>query len=314
MTSAVAHDERHHDLLATAVCKPHVQHLCDMVAALDRAVSSTSSDWIPNAPNLTTSAEFAYEHRSMTSQGIALPRGNTLKIEDSVAFVTGGNRGLGLAFAQALHTRGAKKVYAGVRNPDQLKLTGVNAIRFDLTHPGSIAAAAEQCRDVTLLVNNAAAGIVNAGALDPAFIELSREMFETNFYGTIRSCQAFAPVLARNRPGAIINVLSDATWFSQPMVSAYAATKSAAWSYTNALRLDLREQDIQVVGLHVGFIDTDMARGIDTKKTPPQVVADVALDELENGALEILADEQSRLVKRTLSTDDGYYLNPPPLV
>ena len=237
-----------------------------------------------------------------------------MQIEGSVAFVTGANRGLGRAFVQALQARGATKVYAGVRNPDRLTLSGVVPMRFDLTEPASIAAAAQHCRDVTLLINNAALGKVNVGALDTAFIDLSREMFETNFYGTVRSCQAFAPAIVGNRPSAIMNVLSDATWFARPMVSAYSATKSAAWSYTNALRVELRETDTQVVGLHVGFIDTDMARDIDAVKSSPDFVAHVALDGLARGDEEVLADEQSRQVKRTQSTEDGYYLDPPPLV
>jgi short-subunit dehydrogenase len=174
-----------------------------------------------------------------------------------------------------------------------------------------VSAAAARCGDVTLLVNNAGIGRVNTGALDPAIIESAREIFETNFYGMVRASQAFAPVLSANGGGAIINVLSDATWFARPMLTAYSATKSAAWSFTNALRIDVREKGTQVLALHVGFLDTDMAKGVNAKKSDPQQVAARSLDALESGSEEVLADAQSIAVKRSLSSDQAYYLDPP---
>ncbi|MEV2269767.1 SDR family oxidoreductase [Nonomuraea africana] len=236
-----------------------------------------------------------------------------MKTKNSVALVTGGNRGLGLAFARELQARDAKKVYAGARSPDGLDLPDLVPVRLDVTDPASIDAVVEQCGDVTLLINNAGIANVNEGALDPDFVDLSREMFETNFYGLIRMSQAFAPVISRNGGGAIVNVLSDAAWFARPMVAAYSATKSAAWSFTNALRIEVRDKGVQVLGLHVGFMDTDMTRGLDIEKIDPRQVAAIALEELESGTEEVLADEQSRLVKGTLSTGRGYYLNPPDL-
>src|SRR5258708_6962096 len=236
-----------------------------------------------------------------------------MKIQDSVAFVTGANRGLGLAFVKELLGRNARKVYAGVRNPAAMTLPGVVPVQVDVTDPASVSAGAVRCGDVTLLVNNAGIARVNAGALDPAVIESAREIFETNFYGVIRSSQAFAPVLSANGGGAIINVLSDATWFARPMLMAYSATKSAAWSFTNALRIDLREKGIEVLALHVGFLDTDMAKGVDLPKNDPQQVAARALDALESGREEVLADAQSNAVKRSLSSEQAYYLDPPPL-
>jgi NAD(P)-dependent dehydrogenase (short-subunit alcohol dehydrogenase family) len=231
-----------------------------------------------------------------------------MKIQGSAAFVTGANRGLGLAFVRELLGRGAKKVYAGVRDPGAINLPGVVPVKLDVTDPASVSAAAARCGDVTLLVNNAGIGRVNTGALDPAIIESAREIFETNFYGMVRASQAFAPVLSANGGGAIINVLSDATWFARPMLTAYSATKSAAWSFTNALRIDVREKGTQVLALHVGFLDTDMAKGVDAKKSDPQQVAARSLDALESGSEEVLADAQSIAVKRSLSSDQAYYL------
>lgn len=143
----------------------------------------------------------------------------------------------------------------------------------------------------------------------PAVIDNAREIFETNFYGIIRASQAFVAVLSANGGGAIINVLSDVTWFSRPMLTAYAATKSAAWSFTNALRIDTRDKGIHVLALHVGFVDTDLTRGFDVKKSDPRVVAARTLDALEKDREEVLADA----LKQSLSSEQPYYLNPPSL-
>ena len=233
-----------------------------------------------------------------------------MRIENSVAFVTGANRGLGLAFAKELLGRGVKKLYAGVRNADGVDLPGVIPVKFDVTDAATVVAAALRCNDVTLLVNNAGIARVDASALDPAVIDNAREIFETNFYGIIRASQAFAPVLSKNGGGAIINVLSYATWFARPILTAYAATKSAAWSFTNALRIDVRDKGMQVLALHVGFVDTDLTRDFDVKKSDPRVVAARTLDALEKGHEEVLADEQTEALKRSLSTAQPYYLNP----
>jgi len=237
-----------------------------------------------------------------------------MKVRDSVAFVTGANRGLGLAFARELVARGAKKVFAGVRNPNGLDVSGLVPVKLDVTDPASVSAAAAQCADVTLLVNNAGIARANSGALDPALIDTAREILDTNFYGVIRTTQAFAPVISANGGGAIINVLSDVTWFAQPVLAAYSATKSAAWSFTNALRSDLRDKGTQVLALHVGYLDTDLTKGYDMKKSDPRLVAARTLDGLESGSEEVLGDEQTNAIKRSLSTAQSYYLNPAGLV
>jgi NAD(P)-dependent dehydrogenase (short-subunit alcohol dehydrogenase family) len=234
-----------------------------------------------------------------------------MKVQNAVAFITGANRGLGFAFAQALVRRGAKKVYAGVRDPNSISLPGVIPVKIDVADPASVSAAAAHCGDVTLLINNAGIARVNAGALDPALIDSAREIFETNFYGVIRVSQSFAPVLSANGGGAIINVLSDATWFARPMLTAYSAAKSAAWGFTNALRIELRESGTQVLAVHVGFMATDLTKGLEIEKSDPRQVAAHALEALEDGREEVLADEQSNVVKRSLSTEHAYYLKPP---
>jgi len=231
-----------------------------------------------------------------------------MKIENSVVFVTGGNRGLGLAFAREALSRGARKVYAGMRRTDGFDVPGIVPIPLDVNDHDSVLAAAARCTDVTVLVNNA--GIGRPGSpLDHSMEELSREIFETNYYGMIRTTQAFAPILARNGGGAIINVLSRATWRPSPLLSAYSASKAAAWSFTNSLRMQIKGQGTQVLALHVGFVDTDLVRGLDVPKSAPAEVVGRTLDGLAAGKDEVIADEGTQLVKQGLSAERPSYID-----
>jgi short-subunit dehydrogenase len=142
-------------------------------------------------------------------------------------------------------------------------------------------------------------------------IDIAREVFETNYYGTIRVSLAFAPILARNGGRAVVNVLSDASWHARPLLSAYSASKSAAWSFTNSLRIELRQQNTLVVGLHVGFIDTDLTKGFEMNKLDPRDVADAALSGVDSGEEEVLVGEFTRELKRSLCAQRPMYLDPP---
>lgn len=231
-----------------------------------------------------------------------------MKLDNAIVLVTGANRGLGAEFARQALARGARKVYAGARDPDSVKLPGVTPVRLDVNDPVQVRDAAARCADVTLVVNNA--GIATPGSLlDEDGIEALRRMMDTNVYGMLRVSQAFAPVLAAQGGGAFLNVLSVASWISTPGLAAYAATKSAAWSVNNGLRIALKEQGTQVLGLHVGFVDTDLARGIDLPKLAPAEVVARAYAALEEGRSEVLIDELSRNVKRGLSEEPGIYLD-----
>ena len=230
-----------------------------------------------------------------------------MKLENATVFVTGANRGLGQEFARQALAAGARKVYAGARDPASVTLPGVVPVRLDVTDPDQVAAAAAAWGDVTLVVNNA--GIANMGGLlDAGSIDALRAMFDTNVSGLLRMSQAFAPVLARNGGGAFLNVLSVASWISTPGLGAYAATKSAAWSITNGLRIALQPQGTQVLGLHVGFIDTDLTRGIDLPKLAPAEVVEKAYAALEAGQEEVLIDELSQRVKQGLAAEPAVYL------
>jgi NAD(P)-dependent dehydrogenase (short-subunit alcohol dehydrogenase family) len=229
-----------------------------------------------------------------------------MKISGATALVTGANRGLGLAFARALLEAGAARVYAGARDPGAVALPGVIPLRLDVTRDEDVAAAAREAADVTLLINNA--GVARPGGfLADGAVEAAREQFEVNFLGPMRMARAFAPVLAKNGGGALINVLSVSSWINGPMLATYGASKSAAWALTNGLRIELEGQGTQVLGLHAGFIDTDLARDIDAPKSSPEEIVSVTLAALERGERQVLADEIARQVHSGLSADHPVY-------
>jgi len=233
-----------------------------------------------------------------------------MKIDNAVALVTGANRGIGLAFAKALVARGARKVYAGARDPASVALPGVVPIRLDVTKAEDVAAAAAKCGEVTLVVNNA--GVAQPGGFLLADSEeVARRMLEVNFFGVLRMSKAFAPVLAANGGGALLNVLSVASFFNPGGLAAYAASKSAAWSLTNSLRFELAAQKTQVLALHMGFVDTDLVKGLDVPKIHPDEIARIALDGLEAGLEEVLADDRTRMVKAGMTEPRPFYLPKP---
>jgi NAD(P)-dependent dehydrogenase (short-subunit alcohol dehydrogenase family) len=232
-----------------------------------------------------------------------------MKIDNAVALVTGANRGIGLAFTRALLARGALKVYAAARDPASVTLPGVEPIRLDVTKADEVAAAAARAGDVTLLINNAGIGQPDR-FLGPDSEANARRHLETNYFGVLRTTQAFAPVLAANGGGALLNVLSIASWINGGQLATYAASKSAAWSLTNALRHELAGQRTQVLALHMAFVDTDLVRTIDAPKTSPDEIVARALDALEAGLDEVLADERTRMIKQGLTAARPSYLPP----
>lgn len=213
--------------------------------------------------------------------------------------VTGGSRGIGRAVVEELYKRGAKTVYATARDPRTITHPDAVPLALEVTDPASVAAAAEAAGDVTVLVNNAG----TAAALPFLSGELPalRAEFETNYYGPLLMARAFTPIIERNGGGHILNVLSLVSWVSA--LGSYSATKAALWSQTNGLRVELAPRGITVSGLHVGFVDTELAAGFDAPKTSPDAVARAAVDGIEADAWEILVDERTRQVKAALSGD-----------
>jgi NAD(P)-dependent dehydrogenase (short-subunit alcohol dehydrogenase family) len=221
-----------------------------------------------------------------------------LPIEGSVAFVTGGNRGLGRALVDDLLARGAAKVYATSRSAHTHDDPRVAPVVLDVTDPASIAAAAAQADDVTLLINNA--GVSNGTPVVDGPIDGIRADLETNLFGLLNVSRAFAPILGAREQSGVLNVLSALSWTAL-FGGGYAVSKAAALLATDALRLELAAQGTTVTALHVGFMDTDMAAGVDAPKSDPKDVARDALNAVAAGDLEVLADDVSRLIKSQLS-------------
>ncbi|MGW2353517.1 SDR family oxidoreductase [Actinacidiphila glaucinigra] len=220
-------------------------------------------------------------------------------IAGSTVLVTGGSRGIGRALVESLYDRGAKKVCATARDPRSVTHTGAVALALEVTDPASVAAAAAQAQDVTILVNNAG-GSIGASFLASPVDDVRRE-FETNFYGPLQMTRALVPVIEANGGGHLLNVHSVLSWIA--LAGSYSASKAALWSQTNSLRLELKPRGINVTGLHVGYVDTHLAAHVDSPKSSPHSVAEQALDGIESDAYEVLADERSRQVKAGLAAD-----------
>lgn len=224
-----------------------------------------------------------------------------MELNGSIALVTGANRGIGRHFAAALLERGASKVYAAARDAASIDLPGVVPLQLDVTDPASIEQAAALAGDVTLLVNNA--GVSLHQGLIGGDLELVRREMDTNYFGPLLTTRAFAPALAAGGGGAVLNVLSRVSWLAYPGVGGYAASKAAGWSLTNSLRLELAGQGTLVTGLYLSSTDTDMMAGWDVPKNDPADVVRLALDGIEAGAFEVVADEETAETKRLLSAD-----------
>jgi NAD(P)-dependent dehydrogenase (short-subunit alcohol dehydrogenase family) len=223
---------------------------------------------------------------------------SNLDLSTSTVLVTGANRGFGRHLAEQLVQRGAT-VYAAARRAGSVDLEGVRAVPLDITDPASVAAAAALATDVDVLINNAGVG-TGSSVLTGSYDDLRLE-FETHVFGTLDVTRAFVPVIEANGGGAILNVLSVLSWITFPQLSGYSAAKSAEWSMTNALRVELAPRNIRVSGLHVGYMDTDLTAGVDAPKLDPAVVAKLTLDQLEAGNAEILADDLSHQVQAGLA-------------
>lgn len=229
-----------------------------------------------------------------------------MKVKGQAVLVTGANRGLGRAVAEAFLAAGAK-VYAGSRDASKVAIAGAIPLALDVTDPASVAAAAVQAGDVSIVINNA--GIFSTGpAVGEDALARLRSQFETNVVGTWNVSHAFAPILGKNGGGAIVDILSVLSWLTLEGTSAYSASKAAAWALTNGLRKELAGQGTQVIGLHVGYMDTDMTAGLDAPKSAPADVAAQILAAIEDGRSEILADGISQNVKASFGTPASAYL------
>ncbi|GEM30413.1 short-chain dehydrogenase [Nocardia neocaledoniensis NBRC 108232] len=218
-------------------------------------------------------------------------------IAGSVALVTGGQRGLGRAFAEELLRRGAAKVYATARNPQPDSDSRIVPVPLDVTDPASVTALAATAGDVDILINNA--GVLLPAPLLSGDIADVIATFDTNVFGPLRVIQAFAPILAARGGGALVDIHSVLSWGAG--AAAYGASKAAFWSLTNSVRIELAAQRTQVTGVHLAFADTDMVRDLPFAKIAPERVAASVCDGVELGESEVLVDEITRTVKAALS-------------
>jgi len=208
------------------------------------------------------------------------------KAAGSVALVTGANRGIGLAFVRELIARGAKKVYAGVRDPDRLtdEFAGLSAkvVPLDVTDPAAVGAAADACPDVSLLVNNAGL-FTNTRLVLTSDPDAARREMEVNYFGVLNMTRAFAPVLGASGGGHIVNVLSVAGAFPAPFMGGYSPAKAAALFLSSITRSELADQGTEVIALIVGSVDTRMAAHVRGRKEDPRAIVRTGLDALDRG-------------------------------
>ncbi|MER7738088.1 SDR family oxidoreductase [Streptomyces sp. NPDC096538] len=219
------------------------------------------------------------------------------EIKGARVLVTGGQRGLGKAFAAALLDAGAATVYVTARRPVPETDPRLVPLALEVTDEASVARLVERIPDVDIVVNNAGATI--PGGLLGNDTDQVAHLFDINVLGPLRVAQAFAPVLARSGGGALVNVHSVLSWAAG--TGAYGVSKAALWSLTNSLRSELAAQGTQVVGVHLGYTDTDMVRALDVPKNDPRDVAEQVVQALMKGESEVLADEVTRHFKAALS-------------
>jgi NAD(P)-dependent dehydrogenase (short-subunit alcohol dehydrogenase family) len=220
-----------------------------------------------------------------------------VNIKGSTVVVTGGQRGLGKSIVDELLQQGAAKVYATARTPRPSDDARVVSVELDVTKPDSVAALAITASDADIVVNNA--GVLGAPKLLDSDIEEVRAVFETNYFGALRVAKAFAPVLADNGGGALVDISSVLSWVGG--FGGYGDSKAAIWSLTNSLRIELEKQGTLVTGVHLGYTDTDMISEFEVPKNDPRDVARQILDGIERGDAEVLADDFTRGVKAALS-------------
>ncbi len=222
-----------------------------------------------------------------------------MNVQNSVAFVTGANRGIGRAYVEALLQAGARRIYATARSIDTLQdlvalaPDRIMPIGLDVTDIEQIKAAAETARDVTLLINNA--GVIGSGGLfTPNSVETAQWEMNTNYFGTLSMVRTFAPILKRNGGGTIVNMMSVVAIANAPVFGSYSASKAALHSLTQDIRAELAAQGTQIVGVFPGPVDTAMTEGLPFDKAEPSDVAKTVLQAIEAGIEDVYPDPVSQ--------------------
>ena len=231
-----------------------------------------------------------------------------MEIKGKIALVTGANRGIGRSFVEDLIGRGAAKIYATARNPSGVAdlvaayPDKITPIKLDITNALDIAAAAQACKDVSLLINNAGINL-QAGLMAAPDLNAARAEMETNYFGPLAMCRAFAPILAANGGGAIVNMLTILSRVNLPMYGSLSASKAAALSMTQGVRAELAKQGTFVVGVMPGAVDTEMERNFPPPKLPPADAARAALDAVEQSLEEVYPGDMATGMSQGLAAD-----------
>ena len=229
---------------------------------------------------------------------------NRTSTEGAVALVTGANRGIGAAFVSGLLEGGAQRVYAAARDPQTLAALAerdarIVPIALDITDDASVQAAAARLTDVDLLINNAGVAL-GARLIGAADLSAARQEMEVNYFGLLRMCRAFAPILAANGGGTLINVLSILARVASPASGSYSASKASALSLTQAVRAELQAQGTRVIGVLPGYVDTAMAERISAPKIQPSDVVRATLDALKTDQEEVYPGEAATQIAALL--------------
>jgi NAD(P)-dependent dehydrogenase (short-subunit alcohol dehydrogenase family) len=220
-----------------------------------------------------------------------------MQIQNTVAFITGANRGIGAALVRALLAEGASKVYAAARHDVDLGALAANGdarivpVRLDVTDDDQVARAAGEAGDVRILFNNA--GVLNFGSVLDAPATAFKHNFGVNFFGLLHTTRAFAPALTKNQ-GAVVNILTLVALASMPSLGVYNASKAAAWSLTQSLRADFSKRQVKVFSVFPGAVDTDMLKGVEMPKASPADVASEVLKGIDADEEDIFPDPMSR--------------------
>lgn len=214
-----------------------------------------------------------------------------MNFDNKVVLVTGANRGIGKAIVESLLKRGVKKVYTAVRSIRKLPDFNdkrVVPMTLDITSKEQVEAASKAAGDVNVLINNA--GIASFTSLLDGPLELLEGDMNTNYYGTLNMIRTFLPVLEKNSDSAIVNIVTIGAFVNFPVLGGYCASKSALFSLSQGIRIELASRNIAVHTVNPGPIDTDMAADFDSEKTSPEVTAENTLLALEAGEIDIFPD------------------------
>jgi NAD(P)-dependent dehydrogenase (short-subunit alcohol dehydrogenase family) len=211
-----------------------------------------------------------------------------MKVTDRTVLVTGANRGIGRALVEEALRRGAKRVYAGTRQPLAHSDGRVTPLTLDVTNAAQIQGALEKVESLDILINNAGVALYD-DLSDRAALE---RHLAVNLFGTYGVTQAFLPLLTRSG-GAIVNNLSLVAFAPFPVIPAYSISKAAAFSLTQSLRAHLAGRGVSVHAVMTGPVDTDMNRGFDIPKSSPESVARGILEGVERGEEDIFPDPVS---------------------